>query len=159
MRSIFVCSAFLALAASAGEPKSDSKDSCHITAGPNDLVKKKGNVVIEAGRTIENVIALHGQVTLKKGAKVKSIITVNGDAIIEDGAEVEESVVTIGGQVRVEPGGIVHGSKLALSDRALSVTGDNGKSVKGNLEIDGQSVSQLLLATVTQKLEGCAVEK
>jgi NDP-sugar pyrophosphorylase family protein len=143
----------------AADPPSKKGDECHITAGPNDIVKRKGDVTIEAGRTVESVIALKGRVTLKKGAKVKSIIAVKGDAVIEAGAEVEESVVTLGGKVLVADGGVVHGSKLSLTDGQLSVVGDDGKSMSGDLHIDGTSLSQVLLAGVLKKIDGCVVEK
>lgn len=155
---MFVC-AVASSSAFAADPPSKNGDSCHITAGPNDIVKRKGDVVIEAGRTVESVIALKGQVTLKKGAKVKSIISVKGDAIIEAGAEVDESVVSIGGKVKVADGGVVRGSKISLVDGQLSLVGDDGKSLSGDLHIDGTSVTQLLLANVLKKLDGCVVEK
>jgi hypothetical protein len=159
MRAIFACCALFSLAAFAGDSKHGGDDSCHVTAGPNDVVKRKGDVVIDAGRTIENVIALRGSVTLKKGAKVKSVIAGKGDVVLEAGAEVTETVVAIGGTVKAAKGALVGGSQLSLAEDGLSVKGETGKSVQGDLKIDGKSMSSLLLASVAQKLEGCEVEK
>ena len=45
-------------------------DDCKIEAGPHDVVKKTGDVVIEAGQQVEDAIAVEGLVTIKRGAKV-----------------------------------------------------------------------------------------
>lgn len=148
----------LSLAAFATEPstKAKDKDSCHVTSGPGDVVQKRGDVVIEAGRSVENVIALNGRVTLKKGAKAHSVLAVNGEAIIEKGAEVAESVITIGGPISVDPEATVHGSQIALTD-GLSVKGSDGLAIQGNFSINGESLSQLILKQALKKVEGCVV--
>ncbi len=131
-------------------------DTCHINVGKGDVMQKRGDIVIESGRSVENVIALHGTVTVQKGAKVKSISVVKGDAIVEAGAEVTEAVIALGGVAKVSSAAKVHGSQISLAD-GLSVTGDSGKAFKGDFSIDGESLSQLVLKEALKKIEGCVI--
>ena len=100
-------------------------DDCKIEAGPNDVVKKIGDVTIEAGQEVEDAIAVEGLVTIKRGAKVKSAISLHGSVVIEDGATVTKSAVSLGGTVKLGKGATVKNT-VEISDAGLRVRGDDG---------------------------------
>jgi len=134
------------------------KERCHLSVGPHDVVKKSGDVVVEAGQVVENAVALQGTVRVRKGAVVKTAMAVKGDVVVEDGGEVRETALSLGGAVRVKKGGVVKGSTLQLKEGALSLRGDSGGRVSGDLVVDGESLSTKVLAGILGSLEGCAVE-
>ncbi len=156
MRALLVMAVVSMGSTTAMADEAAKKDTCHISVGKGDVMQKRGDIVIESGRTVENVIALQGKVTVKKGAKVKSVLAVKGDVLIEAGAEVTESIVAIGGTAKVDPDAIVHGSQISLTD-GLSVKGDSGKALKGDFSIDGESLSQMVLKQALKKIEGCVI--
>ncbi len=131
-------------------------DSCTIERGPNDVVRRKGDVVIEAGRVVENVVSLEGTVTLKRGAKVKSIIAVRGDAVIEAGAHVTESVITLAGQIRSS--GRIDGSKIEVKDGNIKLTGENGDGLSGDLTLNNSALSRLILDKALEKIDKCVLK-
>ncbi len=154
MRSLGLAAAVLLTALPAA-----AKEECHLTVGPNDVVKRTGDVVVEAGQVVENALALEGSVRVKKGAVVKTAVAVRGDVVVEAGGEVSDTAVSLGGAVTVKKGGTVKGSTLQLQEGGLKVRGDSGKRVVGNLTIDGESLSGKLLAGILGSLEGCRVDK
>ena len=148
MRILFVASMLISAAAFA-------KDSCHIDAGPDDVVQKKGDIVIEAGKTVHDVIALRGQVTVKKGAKVHSIISVKGDVVVEAGAEVTDAIIVLKGKTVVDPSATV-GSRVSL-DNGLSISNDSGDGFHGDFNVDGESLSKRIVKEALKKIDGCVV--
>jgi len=146
-RALLACLASLAVAMPAA---ARDRDGCHVTAGPDDVVAKSGDVVIEAGRKVESAMALLGSVTIKRGAVVKTAIAVHGDVVVEKGATVEETVVTIEGKARVE--GTVKGSRISAHGEEVEVVGENGDRVSFSA-----SLARKVLAEVLVKLDGCAV--
>jgi hypothetical protein len=151
--------ALLAVAVLCGTPAlaRDGKE-CHLTVGPGDVVKRTGDVVVEAGQVVANAVALDGTVRVKKGAVVKSALAVKGDVVVEDGAEVTETALSLGGAVKVKKGGVVKGTTLQLKEGGLRLKSDSGSKVSGDLVVDGESLSTKLLAGILGSLEGCAVE-
>lgn len=131
-------------------------DECKIEAGPNDVVKKTGDVVIEAGQQVEDVIALEGLVTIKRGAKVKSAISLHGSVVIEDGATVSKSAVSIGGTVKRGKGATVN-STVEISDAGLRVRGDDGDDLDLNIVIGGKSLGQRVADEALVKLKNCRI--
>lgn len=151
--------ALLALAVLCGAPAlaKDGKE-CHLTVGPNDVVKRSGDVVVEAGQVVENAVALDGTVRLRRGAVVKTALAVKGDVVVEDGAEVTETALSLGGAVKVKKGGTVKGSTIQLKEGGLRIKGDSGSKVSGDLVVDGESLSTKLLAGILGSIEGCTLE-
>lgn len=131
---------------------------CHLTVGPDDVLKRTGDVVVEAGQVVENALALSGSVRVKKGAVVKTALAVKGDVVVEDGGEVTETALSLGGVVKVARGGAVRGSTLQLQEGGLKLRGDSGQKLSGDLVVDGESLSAKLLAGILGSLEGCTVE-
>jgi hypothetical protein len=148
-------SAVILLAAGAAQ----AKDGCTVSVGPADVVKKTGEVVIEAGQVVDNAIALAGAVRVRRGAVVKTAVAVKGDVVVEDGGEVTETALALGGSVRVRRGGLVKGSTVQLKAGGLRIEGgDHGGKVSGDLSVDGESLSTKLLVALVGSLQDCTLE-
>lgn len=139
-----------------GEASGKKDDSCTIEAGPRDVVKRTGDVIVTAGQDLEQVIALRGSVTVLKGAKVRTIIAVRGDAIVQ--GVVEQAAIAVGGKVKLAPGGVIKGGRVELAESDLSLTGKDGEVLKGDLSLDNQSLSQLLYRGLLEKVDACRVK-
>lgn len=150
MRSLFA----LVLALAAVPALAD--ESCHVEAGPNDVVKKSGDVIIEAGQVVEDAIAIDGKVILKKGAVVKNAVAFHGDLVIEDGAKVTKTALSVGGAVKVAKGAVVN-STVELSDRGLRMHGKDGDDVDINIVIGGKSLGQRIVDEALSKLKDCQI--
>lgn len=131
-------------------------DECKIEAGPNDVVKKSGDLTIEAGQEVEDVVALDGLVTIKRGAKVKSAVSLHGSVVIEPGATVTKSALSIGGTVKVAKGATVN-STVEISDAGLRVRGDDGNDLDLNIVIGGKSLGQRVADEALAKMKNCRV--
>ena len=132
-------------------------EECVVTVGPHDRLARGKAVVVEAGESLENAMALDGDVVLRRGARVKSAVAVNGNVILEPGAKVTGTAASFGGQIRVAEGAKIAGSRLQLSD-GIQVQGENGKDLNLALSIAGQDVSSLLVAKLVQKVRTCRFE-
>jgi NDP-sugar pyrophosphorylase family protein len=133
----------------------DPEDTCKVEAGPRDVVKKRGDVVISPGQDVEQVIALNGNVTIKKGASVKGVMAAHGNVTVE--GEVREGVLVVGGHV-VLKGGVVGGGQVVLDGKQTALKGgEEQKALSGDLVVDGQSLSGLLATRMLEKLDGCHV--
>lgn len=132
-------------------------EECVVTVGPHDRLGRGKTVVVEAGESLENAMALDGDVILRSGARVKSAVAVNGNVILESGAKVTGTAASFGGQIRVAAGAKVSGSRLQLSD-GVQVRSENGKDVNLALSIAGQDVSSLLVAKLVEKARTCRFE-
>ena len=132
-------------------------EECVVTVGPHDRLGRGKAVVVEAGESLENAMALDGDVVLRRGARVKSAVAVNGNVILESGAKVTGTAASFGGQIRVAEGAKVSGSRLQLSD-GVQLRSENGKDVSLALSIAGQDVSSLLVAKLVEKARSCRFE-
>lgn len=131
-------------------------DDCKIEAGPNDVVKKSGDLTIEPGQVVEDAIALDGTITIKPGAKVKSAISFHGSVIIEAGAAVTKTALAIGGTVKASKIAAVN-NVVEISDKGLRVRGDSGDDLDLNLVINGKSLGQRIADEALVKLKNCKV--
>ncbi|HEY1333652.1 MAG TPA: hypothetical protein VGF31_05305 [Myxococcaceae bacterium] len=132
-------------------------EECVVTIGPHDRLGRGKTVVVEAGESLENALALDGDVVLRRGARVKSAVAVNGNVILEPGAKVTGNAASFGGQIRVAEGAKVSGSRVQLSD-GVKIRGENGKDVNLALSIAGENVSSLLVAKLVEKARTCRFE-
>jgi len=132
-------------------------EDCVVTAGPHDRVSRGKTVVVEAGESVENAMALDGDVVLRRGARVKSAVAVNGNLILEPGAKVTGTAAAFGGQIRVSPGAKISGSRLQLSD-GIQIRGENGSDVGLALSIAGRDLSKLVVAKLVEKARSCRIE-
>jgi hypothetical protein len=135
-----------------------AKDGCTVSVGPADVVKKAGEVVIEAGQVVDNAIALDGAVRVRRGAVVKTAVAVKGDVVVEDGGQVTETALALGGAVKVRPGGRVQGSTVQLKEGGLRLHGKEGHQLSGDLSVDGESLSTKLLVALVGSLRDCTLE-
>ena len=131
-------------------------DECQVDAGPNDVVKKKGDVIIEAGQTVEDAISLDGMVVIKSGAKVKSAVSFHGSVVVEDGATVKETALAVGGIVTVSKNAKVK-SVVEVSERGIRVRGDDGDDIDVNLKIAGKSLGQRIADEALVKMKNCKI--
>jgi hypothetical protein len=133
-----------------------AEDTCEVKAGPHDVVKQKGDLVIEAGQVVEDAIAVDGRVTVKTGAQVKSAVSLHGDVVVEAGATVTKTAFALGGQVREAKGSHV-ADVLDISDAGVRLRGESGTSFSLNLVIDGKSLGQRLVEEAVAKTKKCQV--
>ena len=129
-------------------------EECVVKVGPHDRVGRGQTVVVEAGESLEDALALDGDVILRRGARVKSAIAVNGNVILEPGAKVTGTAASFGGQIRVAEGAKVSGSRLQLSD-GIQIWGENGKDLKLALSVAGKDVSNLIVSRLVEKARSC----
>ncbi|MFZ5441559.1 MAG: hypothetical protein ACOZQL_16245 [Myxococcota bacterium] len=148
---------FLALAVVTFAVPAFAAEECTIEAGPNDVVKKSGDVVIEAGQVVEDAIAVDGAVIIKKGARVKSAVSLHGSVTIEGGARVEKTALAIGGRVTVAPDARVEGV-VEINDRGLRVRGSDGDDVDLSLSWGGKSLGQRIADEALTKVRNCKVK-
>lgn len=134
-----------------------AKDECHITVGKHDVVKRTGDVVIEAGQVIEDAIALSGRVIIKSGAKVKSAISLSGAVVVEDGAVVTDTVLAMGGTVTVGKGAFVKNVLELDKEHGLRLRSDDGDDFTFNISIGGKSLAQRIVEEATVKVKDCVV--
>ncbi|HEY1908004.1 MAG TPA: hypothetical protein VGG91_18285 [Myxococcaceae bacterium] len=132
-------------------------EDCVVSAGPKDRVSRGKTVVVEAGESLENAMALDGDVVLRRGARVKSAVAVNGNVILEADSKVTGTAASFGGEVRVAPGAKIAGNRLQLSD-GFQIRGENGKDTNLVLSVAGQDVSRLLVAKLVEKARRCRIE-
>lgn len=149
-------STFFALALFFAATPALAEDDCRVEAGPNDVVKKSGDVVITEGQVVEDAIAIDGRVVVKKGAVVKNAVAFHGDVVVEEGARVSKSALSIGGSVKVAKGASVNGT-VEISDKGLRVRGEDGDDVDVNVVIGGKSLGQRIADEALVKLKNCKV--
>jgi NDP-sugar pyrophosphorylase family protein len=129
---------------------------CVVSAGPHDRVERGKPVVVAAGESLENVVAIDGDVVLRRGAKVKSAVAVNGNVVLESGAKVTGTAATFGGKIEVAEGAKISGSRVQLSD-GIHIRSENGKDVGLALSVGGEDLSNLLLAKLVEKARTCRI--
>ena len=132
-------------------------EECVVKVGPHDRVGRGQRVVVEAGESLEDALALDGDVILRRGARVKSAVAVNGNVILEPGAKVTGTAASFGGKIRVAEGAKVAGSRLQLSD-GIKLRGENGKDLNLALSVAGTDVSSLIVSKLVQKARSCRFE-
>jgi hypothetical protein len=135
-----------------------AEEQCKVEAGPLDIVKRHGDVVVEPGQQVEDAIALDGQVIVKKGASVKSAVSLNGDVVVEAGAQVRKAALALGGVVKAAKGSEVH-SRIDISDAGLRLRGEEGDEVSLNFSFGGKSLGQRIVDEATQKVKGCKITR
>jgi hypothetical protein len=152
MRFLALAVAVAATTALAG----DAPDDCSVTPGPNDVVKKRGDIVIAAGRTVEDVIALHGSVTLKAGASVKTAIALRGDVVVEAGATVRDNAIAVRGTVKRDPGSRVKGV-IELTSAGVRIVGEDGEVMEFHASVNGTSLGKVIATAALAKVKTCRV--
>lgn len=132
-------------------------EPCVVTAGPRDRIGRGKTVLVEAGESLETVMALDGDVILRPGARVQSAVAVNGNLILESGAKVTETAAAFGGEIRVAADAKISGSRVQLSDR-FHLRGESGKDIGVAISIAGEDLSSLLVSKLVGYARTCRIE-
>jgi hypothetical protein len=132
-------------------------EDCVVSVGPKDRVSRGKTVVVEAGESLEDAMALDGDVILRRGARVKSAVAVNGNVILEADSKITGTAASFGGEIRVAPGAKIAGGRLQLSD-GVQIQGESGKDMNLVLSVAGQDISRLLVAKLVEKARNCRIE-
>jgi NDP-sugar pyrophosphorylase family protein len=150
--------ALFPLIAAAGDAEKD-KWHCTISADRGDRVTENKDLVIEAGETVEDAIALNGNVIVRAGATVESAIALNGSVILEKGAKVKKDAVSIGGKVTAPSGSSIRGDAVAVGG---SLELADKSQVKGNrvslaLKFGDSDIAQALIDNLLHGEHKCRV--
>jgi predicted acyltransferase (DUF342 family) len=132
-------------------------EDCVVSAGPKDRVSRGSTVVVQAGESLENAMALDGDVILRRGARVKSAVAVNGNVILEADSKVTETAASFGGEIRVASGAKIAGHRLQMGD-GFRLRGENGKDTNLTLSVEGQDLSRLLVSKLVERARNCRIE-
>jgi hypothetical protein len=164
MRPSLLLAAALLLAPLAHAEDRDGKEhdnvECSIDASGKDRVAKGHDVVVNAGELVEDAVAVDGNVVVRKGAHVKSALALHGSVTVEAGAQVEDSVVAIGGKVKVDPSAHVAGSSIALDDKdGLHLRSDDGEDLDVAINIGGKSLAQKVLEPIIAGIHRCRITR
>lgn len=134
----------------------DLNGDCVIDVKPGDVVLRGKDVVVEAGKRVNDAVAVDGNVIVRKGAHVKNAVAVNGSVTIESGAKVTGSVISFGGKVTVAPDAKVEGSRVVLGD-GIKVKSEDGKDVSLNFSIGGEELGQLIAGKISGAARNCRI--
>jgi len=105
-------------------------DHCTIEAGPDDLVAQDRDLVVPAGATVKEAIAVRGNVVVERGARVEHVVAAGGSIILRAGAVVHGDAVAVGGDLRLKGDARVEGDATALGG---TVRLEPGSTVRGNV--------------------------
>ena len=85
-----------------------------------DIVKVGRDIIIgEEEKVTGDVVALWGDVTVK-GRVAGSVVAVNGDIYVTSSGYIRKGATSVGGEIKVEPGGRVHGEQVESPSRSSS---------------------------------------
>lgn len=123
--------------------------------GPNDRFSEKGDLIIPAGASIEDAIAIDGDVIIKSGATLSgNAVSLGGSVIVEPGAVVEQGVFSVGGKLRIASKATVRGSRIALGD-GIALRSEDGEDLELALQINGKSLGQALADEILRDVRAC----
>jgi len=79
-----------------------------------DVVKVGHDIIIGEGEKVTgDVVALWGDVTVK-GRVTGSVVAVNGDIYVTSSGYIRKGATSVGGEIKVEPGGRIHGEQVEI---------------------------------------------
>lgn len=137
----------LSLPALAQEPAKKepaSKTRCSVTAKGGSRAVQGENLIIQAGETVKDAVAIDGDVTVRKGAVVDDVVAIRGKVTIEEGAEVKGDAVSLGGQLILQGKARVNGDAVALGGELRMAEGATvgGDKVDFSLSFNGTNLAQ-----------------
>jgi len=140
--------------------KGESKRGCHIELDKGDVMVERTDLVLQAGQTVKDALALQGDVVVRKGAVVENVIAFDGDVTVEAGAEVRGDVVSMGGELRLQDGATVRGNAISLGGKVKQAPGASVKGEQlslGGLEVNGTDLVGSLVGKVMREMKDCRV--
>jgi len=79
-----------------------------------DIVKAGHDIIIGEGEKVTgDVVALWGDVTVK-GRVNGSVVAVDGDIYVTSSGYIRKGATSVGGEIKVEPGGRIHGEEVEV---------------------------------------------
>lgn len=140
--------------------KGESKRGCHIELDKGDVMVERTDLVLQAGQTVKDALALQGDVVVRKGAVVQNVIAFDGDVTVEAGAEVKGDVVAMGGELRLLDGATVRGDAISIGGKLQQAPGASVKGDKlslGSFEVNGTDLVDSLVGKVAKEMKDCRV--
>jgi hypothetical protein len=121
-----------------------------------DLLQIGGDVIVPAGKTIDNATAIGGDVTIGNGARVtRTAIAVGGDVILENNARVDGDAYSIGGSIVRGNGATIAGSSRAFSEQGRwDIAGSRQRGRNGFLEFYLSNLASHLLIVLLSGIVG-----
>jgi len=131
---------------------------CTIEAGPDDLVAQDRDLVVPAGATVKEAIALRGNVVVERGARVEHAVAAGGSIVLRAGAVVVGDAVAVGGDVRVKAEARVEGDATALGGQVRLEVGGvvRGSVTSLGFQLAGADLARAI-AEATRSMGPCRV--
>lgn len=85
-----------------------------------DVVAIRGSVKLDPGAEARDVVAILGSVTLEPGARARDAVAVGGDLHVRAGAQIDGDAVSVGGDVHADPSAEIRGETTSVGIPALS---------------------------------------
>ncbi|MDC0707692.1 polymer-forming cytoskeletal protein [Stigmatella sp. ncwal1] len=152
--------AFPAFADDTGKKKpSGPRVICAVQSKDGTRAVQGTDLVLEAGETLKDAVAVEGNVIVRKGAVVEDVVAIQGKVIVEAGAEVKGNVVALGGDIRLRKNAHVQGDAVALggsinADEEATIDGDK---VNFSLAFNGKELVRSFLKNALDEESGCTI--
>ncbi|MEG3435663.1 hypothetical protein V0288_00900 [Pannus brasiliensis CCIBt3594] len=89
-----------------------------ININDRDLVRIGGDVIVPAGKVVDNARAIGGDVSIEKGARVReTAIAIGGDVILGEKARVDGDAYSIGGDIVRGAGASIGGASRVFTEQ------------------------------------------
>lgn len=92
----------------------------HAGESARDVVAIRGSIKVEPGAEVRDAVAVLGSVLLEPGAIAREAVAVGGDVRLGPGAEIDRDAVSVGGQVARDPSATIGGETVSVGIPALS---------------------------------------
>lgn len=89
-----------------------------INLNDRDLVRVGGDVIVPAGKVVDNARAIGGDVAIEKGARVReTAIAIGGDVILAEKARVDGDAYAVGGDIIQADGASIGGASRVFTEQ------------------------------------------
>ncbi|ADO72187.1 hypothetical protein [Stigmatella aurantiaca] len=132
---------------------------CAVQAKDGTRAVQGTDLVLEAGETVKDAVAVEGNVIVRKGAVVEDVVAIQGKVIIEAGAVVKGNVISMGGDIRLRKNAHVQGNAVALggsvnADEEATIGGDK---VNFSLVFNGKELVRNFIENALDESSGCTI--
>lgn len=124
-----------ALAKDGAHVESD-RSGCTLTVKKGDLVAQGKTLVVEGTEEGRSALAVDGDVVVRAGSTVKDVVALRGKVTVEAGARVLGDVSALGGDVRLEKGASIAGDVNAIGGRIVAAEGATISGEKSQLSVN-----------------------
>ena len=109
-------------------PAGSTRSRCTLTVKKGDWVAQGKTLVVEGTGEERSALVVDGDVVIRAGSTVKDVVALRGKVTVEAGARVLGDVSALGGDVRLEKGARVAGDVNAIGGRIVA---DEGATISG----------------------------